>query len=149
MLRFAGLLPVKEGKEFTLAFVNFAEGTNPEKCRSMCSSLDGSKPSWNMVSIDDTPHHMPRPITKKHLTWHLIVKCGPGFYLAPSPFHANCQILMSHKQSQGTEISVREQGVVGDGKAAGKRKRETPEEKQERLAALREKFPYLENWDTR
>lgn len=45
----AGLLPLKEGKELTLAFVNFAEGTPADTCRSMCTALDGSKPSWNMV----------------------------------------------------------------------------------------------------
>ena len=44
---------------------------------------------------------------------------------------------------------MREQGVAGEGRAAGKRKRETAEEKEERLAGIREKFPYLENRDAR
>jgi len=52
------LLSRKEGKDYTLAFVNFAEGTLVDKCKEMCRALDGSKPSWNQASfLPWSPQH--------------------------------------------------------------------------------------------
>jgi len=40
-------MPRKEGKAFTIAFVNFADGTLLGKCRDVLKILDDTAPSWN------------------------------------------------------------------------------------------------------
>ena len=41
------VMPRKEGKPFTIAFVNFADGTLLGKCRDVLKILDETVPSWN------------------------------------------------------------------------------------------------------
>jgi hypothetical protein len=46
-LRSVKVMPKKEGKPFTIAFVNFADGTLLGKCRDVLKILDETVPSWN------------------------------------------------------------------------------------------------------